>query len=113
MSAGERNADAQVVEALYKRCLGVEFDDDHISRVGEDKDHNPVHHKKIKRRRPPDTQAILFWLKNRMPDQWSDKPTTLTTREIVARVRAIPELKPKQLATEHTETKPKEGNTGT
>lgn len=25
---------------------------------------------------PPDTTALIFWLKNRKPDVWRDKPTT-------------------------------------
>lgn len=28
---------------------------------------------------PPDTTAQIFWLKNRKPDKWRDKPTTENT----------------------------------
>lgn len=28
---------------------------------------------------PPDTTALIFWLKNRKPDVWRDKPTTENT----------------------------------
>lgn len=67
---GKVVADAQVVDSLYNRATGIEVTEVEVRDDGK---------KKIKRvtkkHIPPDTTAQIFWLKNRQPELWRDKPT--------------------------------------
>ena len=38
---------------------------------------------------PPDTTAQIFWLKNRRPDRWRDKPVELSNSETNNLLEAI------------------------
>ena len=67
---GKEVIDFEVEQALLKRALGVtiketrrEVDANGKKRVIE-----------IVREVAPDTTAQIFWLKNRMPHKWRDKP---------------------------------------
>lgn len=66
---GKAVADAQVVDSLYNRATGIEVTEVEVRDDGK---------KKIKRvtkkHIPPDTTAQIFWLKNRQPELWRDKP---------------------------------------
>lgn len=65
---GKEEADARVVQSLYRRATGYSHDAVHISQFRG----TPVivpyveHH-------APDTTACIFWLKNRKPAEWRDK----------------------------------------
>jgi hypothetical protein len=65
---GKMNADANVAEALHKRAIGYSHPDVHISNYqGE------ITITNITKHYPPDTAAMIFWLKNRQPDKWREK----------------------------------------
>lgn len=66
-------ADGEVAEALYKRAMGYSHPEDKIFN------HNgkPLIVPTI-RHYPPDVGAIAFWLKNRQPALWRDKPEAET-----------------------------------
>lgn len=68
---GKEVADYIVENALYKRALG------YTTVVLEDKlDKDGCVHKDLRREVhvPGDVGAMVFWLKNRKPDKWKDKP---------------------------------------
>ena len=69
LKKGKLLADANVASALYHRALGYEHEEDKIFVD----DGQPVIVPTIKHY-PPDTVAGIFWLKNRRPDLWRDKP---------------------------------------
>ena len=48
---GKEVADQRVVNSLYQKACGYELNDRHY---------------------PADTTAAIFWLKNRIPDDWKD-----------------------------------------
>lgn len=70
--------DALEVEALYQKATGYQHPEDDIRIInGEVVKTQTVRHY------PPDTAACIFWLKNRQPEKWQDKPVPPAEREIV------------------------------
>jgi hypothetical protein len=69
LKEGKAPADSRVEAALYKRAVGYKYT--------EKKDiHLPDGNKRIettKKEVAPDVTAQIFWLKNRLPDEWRDK----------------------------------------
>ena len=66
---GREEADGNVARALYFRAIGYEHPEDKVFLFKG----NPVVVPTIKHY-PPDPLAAFFWLKNRRPDKWMDKP---------------------------------------
>lgn len=65
---GKEEADANVSKSLLQRAMGYEHEDVDIRVV----DHQIVQTKVIKKY-PPDSTAMIFWLKNRHPEKWREK----------------------------------------
>jgi len=89
---GQHVADARVIDALFKRATGCTAQDLEIKTDEEDKNGKPQKVKRRHRNLPADICAIRFWLKNRLPNQWADRPKSPTAEEITARFRPIPQL---------------------
>ena len=70
LKKGKEIVDIQVENALLKRALGYEYMEERVE-ISEKDCRNVIHTTKTV---PPDTTAQIFWLKNRRPDQWRDKP---------------------------------------
>ena len=70
LKKGKEIVDIQVENALLKRALGYDFQEERVER--SDKDGVKV--VQAIKHIPPDTTAQIFWLKNRRPDRWRDKP---------------------------------------
>lgn len=66
LKKGREVVDYEVENALYKKATGFYIDEEHC-----DKDGNVF---TIQRYYPPDTAALIFWLKNRRRHAWKDKP---------------------------------------
>lgn len=62
--------DDKVEQALLKRALGYEYEETEII-ASKDGKNSKV--KKTKKVIPPDTTAIIFWLKNRQPGKWRNR----------------------------------------
>lgn len=70
MALGKQHSDARVEQSLFARAIGYEHPAVKVfldPRTGRTVEHHYVE------RFPPDTNACMFWLKNRMPDVWRDK----------------------------------------
>jgi hypothetical protein len=63
----KRTADKNVERSLYERACGYEHDEDKIFSYGGEALIVPT-----TKHYPPDSTAIIFWLKNRQPDRWRD-----------------------------------------
>jgi hypothetical protein len=61
-------ADAKVEQSLYRRAMGYEHDEVDIRVVNGEIIETP-----IRKYYPPDTSAMIFWLKNRKKEEWRDK----------------------------------------
>jgi len=69
MERGLNATEARVEEALLKCALGFSY----TESIEEDTP-SGVKVKRSEKYVPPDVHAILFYLRNRMPERWSDKP---------------------------------------
>jgi hypothetical protein len=63
----KKEADDAVEASLYRRAMGYEADEIDIRVVDGQVVKTP-----IRRIYPPDTTAMIFWLKNRRPADWRD-----------------------------------------
>lgn len=70
LKKGKEVVDIEVENALLKRALGYEYTEERVEI--SDKDGRKVI--QIAKHVAPDTTAQIFWLKNRRPDRWRDKP---------------------------------------
>lgn len=68
LSIPKAEADAKVEQSLYRRAMGYEHDEVDIRVIDGQIVETP-----IRKYYPPDTTAMIFWLKNRQPDAWRDK----------------------------------------
>ena len=72
LKRGKEVVDRQVENALLKRALVYDYTEttrEYIPELDEMKTT-----KKVTKQVVPDTTAQIFWLKNRKPDKWRDKP---------------------------------------
>lgn len=84
LKKGKDVIDRQVENALLKRALGYEYTETTREAV-KDPDTGDVEMrvtKKVTKQVVPDTTAQIFWLKNRKPDKWRDKPAYEDTSEL-------------------------------
>lgn len=71
---GNKIADEAVEHSLFKRAMGYDTEDTITEvKVSQDGSAQTTYVKKCKKHIPGDTTAMIFWLKNRMPDKWRDK----------------------------------------
>lgn len=69
LKRGKEVVDIQVENALLKRALGYDFQEERVER--SDKDGMKI--VQTLKHIPADVTAQIFWLKNRRPDRWRDK----------------------------------------
>jgi hypothetical protein len=65
----KKACDDQVEQALLQRALGVTVTETR-TEVSDKGEKTVTTEKQL----PPDISAMVFWLKNRRPDQWREKP---------------------------------------
>lgn len=70
LKKGKEVVDIQVENALLKRALGYEYQEERIETGGQYGTKVVQTIKYV----APDVTAQIFWLKNRRPDKWRDKP---------------------------------------
>jgi hypothetical protein len=63
-------SDSKVIRALFERATGYEHP--HQEVMMAQKKGEPVIVDTVKRY-PPDPTSMIFWLKNRLPNEWRDK----------------------------------------
>ena len=70
LKKGKEVVDIEVENALLKRALGYEYEE----KRTEASDRYGAKIVTTTKHVPPDVTAALFWLKNRKPNSWRDKP---------------------------------------
>jgi len=73
LKRGKEVIDRQVENALLKRALGYEYEEEKIIREKNANGKDVMKREIFKRKAQPDTTAQIFWLKNRKPKEWRDK----------------------------------------
>lgn len=71
LKKGKEVIDTIVENALLKRALGYK-----VVEITEETGDFGSKIKKVTKEVPPDVTAQIFWLKNRRPDKWRDKPVS-------------------------------------
>lgn len=88
LKAGKDESDERVERSLYHRAVGYTFEAEEVFQFqGE------IVRAKVEKHVPPDTTSMIFWLKNRKPEQWRDKidmdvkgdQNITITREVITR----------------------------
>ena len=86
LKRGKEVVDRQVENALLKRALGYEYEE-----ISEKFEGGVLTERKVtKKQVVPDTTAQIFWLKNRKPSDWRDKPEGETEQGGITIVNNIP-----------------------
>lgn len=81
LKKGKEVVDRQVENALLKRALGYRYEE--VTReLSESGDLSIT--KIVTKEVQPDTTAQIFWLKNRKPDDWREKPDKVFTERAKA-----------------------------
>ena len=94
LKKGKEVIDFEVENALLKRALGYEYEEETYE--------NGILTKKVKKHVAPDTTAQIFWLKNRKPNTWKDRVETDEDREAVANASQVI-AKIRKVAQEYTD----------
>lgn len=91
VAQGRSYSDTLVESSLYKRATGYKI----IKRktiISTDSNGKPLPAKieTSEEEVPPDTTACIFWLKNRMPEQWRDRQeVSVSTNEWVKALESV------------------------
>ena len=89
---GKEVVDTEVENSLLKRALGYEAEETTEELING----NLVITKRVKKHISPDTTAMIFWLKNRLPGIWRNKEDVqLNIDEKDVGVVLLPEVKKK------------------
>jgi hypothetical protein len=81
LKRGKAPVDIQVENALLKRAMGFEYEEVTTEIIEQPDGSQRKHIKRTKKMVVPDTVAQIFWLKNRRPELWRDKPIATETAE--------------------------------
>lgn len=88
LEKGREVVDFQVESALLRRALGYEY-----TEVIQEETDRGVKRRQCVKFEPPDVRAQIFWLKNRRPDKWQDRPREDPGEESAERgVVVLPEV---------------------
>lgn len=82
--------DAEVENALYKRAVGYTYNEVTRESVKDQAtgEESLQVTKVVTKQVMPDTTAQIFWLKNRRPDRWRNRPEADTEQEDIDATRA-------------------------
>lgn len=81
IKGGKDSAIEQVENALFKKATGFQWTEETTEIYQRGETVKEKHIRKVTKYAAPDTAAMIFFLKNRQPDKWSDKPETQQTND--------------------------------
>lgn len=89
LKEGKENANKQVENALFKKALGYKYEEE-TKELVKNEDTGELELKVVKsvtKTVHPDSTAIIFWLKNRMPNKWKSDPHKVNIDKEVLELR--------------------------
>lgn len=69
LKKGKEVVDYQVESALLKRALGYSY-----TEIMDEESEEGAKHRETVKQMAPDVTAQIFWLRNRRPDRWRNRP---------------------------------------
>ena len=81
---GKAIADTEVVEALYRSAIGFSYEESVVKEFN-----GKVEVIKTTKHRPPNPTAMIFWLRNRQPDKWSNNPQPKDNETVATPVQVV------------------------
>lgn len=89
LKRGKKPVDDEVENALLKSALGFEYEET-ITEIIEQPDGSQRKQvRRFKRYSPPSNTAQIFWLKNRRPEKWRDKPIAVEDNTTMEKLDAM------------------------
>lgn len=82
IKAGKSKADDRVERSLYNRAVGYTYDSEKIVTLSAGPLGSSIERVPIVEHVPPDTTAMIFWLKNRRKADWRDKQEIENTGQV-------------------------------
>lgn len=79
LKKGKKEADAKVANCLFGRATGYDHDDVDIRTVSVGDGCSQIVLTPFVKHHPPDVTAQIFWLKNRQPERFRDRPQVEVT----------------------------------
>lgn len=76
LKTGKEQADERVKRRLYDRALGYTTTEQNIVKIRDESGQEQIKIVTIEKHYPPDPTSMIFWLKNRQPNEWRDKQST-------------------------------------
>lgn len=73
LKAGKEPADARVERSLFERSTGYRYVEQQAIKVKVSQYEERVEIVEVERFAPPETTAMIFWLKNRRTGAWRDR----------------------------------------
>lgn len=73
IKAGKSRADDRIERSLFQKASGFYFKEEQAIKIKSGQFEETVEVVPVERYAPPDTTAMIFWLKNRRKVQWRDK----------------------------------------
>ena len=86
---GKAPVDQEVENALLKSALGYEYEEIVTEIVEQPDGTQKKQIKRFKRYSPPSNLAQIFWLKNRRPEMWRDKPNAVEDTTTMEKLDAM------------------------
>lgn len=89
LKKGRKPVEVEVENALLKKALGYTYEEvtEEVETLTNGKQRSI--RRTVTKAMPPDTGAMIFWLKNRKPMQWRDKPEPPVSTEALEKLDAV------------------------
>lgn len=94
---GKEVIDREVENALLKRALGYEAEETKTYFKKGKNGEETKHIEKTKKHVAGDTTSMIFWLKNRKPDEWNDRREITHTGSIDSNVKMFEKVSTDEL----------------